>query len=120
MINPQDDRMKWTVRSVYVLLVALYVYTLRDHFAYMPISFLTIMKWTVMCAVWNSGLWIITTKWAVKWKLLSVLLYLPTMITSPFLAWGWVSAFVCFLVMLAILFIYFPRRNHASTMATNA
>ena len=111
-----DYKLKWPVRVLYLFLVLFYVYTLRQQFSYMPIPFQVYLKWTIICGLWNSGLWIITTKWAKKWKVISLLLYLPTLITSTILLpWpGWPSALGYFLFLLVILIVFFPWRDYAS------
>jgi hypothetical protein len=113
MIQTWDYKLKWPVRILYLFLVAFYVHTLRQQFSYMPISLWLYLKWTIICGLWNSGLWIITTKWAKRWKLLSILLYFPTLISSTILLpWsGWFSALGCFLFLLVILIIFLPWRD---------
>ena len=116
MINSKRDKLKFPIRIVYIGLVAFYVYTLRDHFAYKPISFLTLVRWTILGAIFNSGIWIITTKWARRWKRFSFLLYLPTLIVSPILLpWGgWAPALIYYSLALMVLIIYFPWSKNDS------
>ena len=111
---------KWLVRGLYILLVAFYVYTLRELFSSIPISSWLCLKWIIFCSLWNSGLWIITTQWAKKYKLVSFLLYLPTLITSTiFLLWpGWFSALTFFFFLLIILIVFFPWRGNESNSTT--
>jgi hypothetical protein len=113
MIKTWDYKLKWPVRILYLFLVVFYVHTLRQQFSYMPIPLWLYLKWTIICGLWNSGLWIITTKWAKRWKLLSFLLYFPTLISSTILLpWsGWFSAIGFFLFLLVILLIFLPWRD---------
>lgn len=113
-------KFKWLVRGLYILLVIFYVYSLRNLNSYMPASFWLYLKWIIFSSLWNSGLWIITTQWAKKYKLASFLLYLPTLITSTiFLLWpGWVSALTFFFFLVVIFIIFLPWRGNESNSTT--
>ena len=121
MINPQDNKVIWFLRALYFFLVVFYVFTIREHFSYIPtIHLLTYVRWTLMSAVWNSGLLIITTKWAQKWKFLSFLFYIPLIIITPILPLGgWLFAITYLLFMVTILVIYFPWRRNDSISAVS-
>lgn len=116
MNNEMITRIKWLIRLLYLVLVILYVITLRNEFSYMPIPFSTFVKWTIMSALFNSGVWIITTKWGKRWKFLSLFLCLPTLIISPTLLllgdWFVISAYC--LLLPGMTWGYFYWRNYES------
>jgi len=114
-INFENDKIKLIVRIVYVFWVISFAITLRINFSYMDLTFLLALKWIIFAGVLNSGLIVISSRWAKKWKFTSFLLYLPVLFLSPFqLPIGnWISIFILFIFFLTILIIYFPWRGHA-------
>lgn len=111
----KNDQLKLIIRLVYLIWVISFVITLRKNFSYLNLTALLIIKWTIFAGILNSGLIIISSDWAKKWKFTSFFLYLPVLFLSPFQlpVGNWISFFILFLFFLTILIIYFPWRNHA-------
>ncbi len=112
------NKLRWIVRSLYFVLVATCVYSLWINISDAHISCILILKWIILSAICNSGLWIITTEWAKKWKWLSLFLFLPILLILPLLlplgSWmgGWFGAMIYFALMSFILVVYFPWRKN--------
>ncbi|MFN8369571.1 MAG: hypothetical protein U0T83_02975 [Bacteriovoracaceae bacterium] len=98
------------IRVFYILLVVLYVFASIKLVSDFPITFIRIVEWILIALIWNIGLWVITLDFFQKKKLLATFLYLPTLITSPFLIyWGdgtlnWASLILLFLILMVFLF----------------
>lgn len=76
---------KWPLRLLYFALIILHVTYLKNDFSYMPIPFTAFIQWTLLSAIFNIGIWGVTTRFGQKWKVFSILLCLPTLIISPML-----------------------------------
>lgn len=100
----------FTVRTLSVVFVALYFLDTREQFAYQPLTFLRVSYWLIGSILYNFGLYFITTKWAKKWKLVSVLLYIPTLVIAPVKVGGHYWWFILLLSIL-ILIKYFPWKK---------
>jgi hypothetical protein len=77
--------MKWFLRFLYVLLVGFYFYALIDHFAYLKFTPWLLFKWFFVSSLWNCGVLLISFDCIKKRKILGLLFFIPTLITSPLL-----------------------------------
>ena len=77
--------MKYFLRVLYVGLVGFYFYALIDHFAYLKFTPWLLFKWLFVSSLWNCGVLLISFDFIKKRKILGVLLFAPTLITSPLL-----------------------------------
>ncbi len=116
MINSKGNKLKWIIRGFYILVVVLNVRFLRQIFSDGAMDFYVTLEWTLISSISYSGLFIITTEWAKKYKWISLFLYIPILIVAP-LVCSYGTSLGCpttFFILLAILVIYFPWRNSKS------
>lgn len=104
-----DTVIKILIRIVSVVMVYFIFYMIRSHYAYLPLTTYRVIVWTGIGILCNVGLWNITTRFAKKWKIISIVLYLPTILISTGAAPG--NDVVYLLISIAILIKYFPWRK---------
>lgn len=105
--------MKIFLRTLYVFLVGFYFYALIDHFAYLKFTPLLLLKWLIMVSIWNAGVLLISFDYFKNRKIIGLLLFIPSLVTSPLLLplnydvlhWGLLGG-------MLILLIRYLRKNN--------
>jgi len=110
MIFNNNKIIKILIRLASVCMTLVYFYEIRDNFAYLPLTFILATKWIIISILCNIGLWFITLNSAKKYKVIAVILYLPTVFISPMTTslYGWLGAALFFALSILILIKFFP------------
>jgi hypothetical protein len=94
-----------------VLLIYFYFMEFRKNFSYLPLTLPKFLSWLFMSIICNFGLFFITTKLRKQFKIISTILYLPTLLVSPMIVPNNNVIFFYFISIL-IFIKYFPWRKN--------
>jgi hypothetical protein len=113
---------KYVIRAIYLyILWTAYLFVLVGESLHSdggPFNYKHVLYWMMIGLIFNSGLFLITTQWAQKYRKTAVACYLPTLLIVP--QWfmlrpgtGWETHL---LVTTLVLIIFFKgKKNEAST-----